>query len=269
MVRPVGGGAEPELPVEPGRHVVGLGGAVEPLRPDRAVGPVVHLAHGADEAGLHPLADQARALHRVALVAHLRGLRRAPPGLRHQGTHLVQRARQRLLAVDVLAGLERSHGDGRVGVVGGGDGDGVDALRVLVEHLAEVAVPLRPRVAQEGVVAGLPVHVAERVDRLAADTGHVRAAHPPHPDAGDAQRVARRAVAPPQHVPRDDVERPEGPRGLPPEFPPAHPLAGHRLTPLVQGSPRRHGGVAEGREGFTAPLRAPPRLLRVLRGELT
>ncbi len=45
---------------------------------------------------------------------------------------------QRLLRVDVLADLDRHHGGDGVGVIGRGDGDGVDLLAHLVEHLAEV-----------------------------------------------------------------------------------------------------------------------------------
>ena len=47
---------------------------------------------------------------------------------------------QRLLAIDVLAGLAGQDGDDRVPVVGRGDDDRVDVLAI--EDLAEVAVGL-------------------------------------------------------------------------------------------------------------------------------
>ena len=74
-----------------------------------------------------PLADQARAVAGVALVAHLR---RHLVLARRLGQHarLVTRVRQRLLHVHVLAGLHRRHGDHRVGVVRRRNDDRVDVL---------------------------------------------------------------------------------------------------------------------------------------------
>ena len=60
MVRPERSGPEEEVPVQPLRGVVRLARALDRLRPDRAVGPVVDLAHLADHAGLEPLPDLAR-----------------------------------------------------------------------------------------------------------------------------------------------------------------------------------------------------------------
>src|ERR1041385_119132 len=59
MIGPGRRGAEPQLPIEPGRRVVLVERPVERLRPDRPVGPELDLAHGADGAGFHPLADLA------------------------------------------------------------------------------------------------------------------------------------------------------------------------------------------------------------------
>ena len=86
----------------------------------------------------------------VPLVAHLRDDLVLLGGL-HQLADLVDRVRQRLLAVDVLAALDGGHGGHRVGMVGRGDDDRVDLLVHLVEHLAEVAELLGLGIVLEGV----------------------------------------------------------------------------------------------------------------------
>ncbi len=79
-----------------------------------------------------------------ALVAHLRGHLHLAGDLA-QAAGFVDRVRQRLLREAVLAQLH-GHGAGRgVRVVGRADGDGVDALAHLVEHLAEVVDTSWPR----------------------------------------------------------------------------------------------------------------------------
>ena len=72
------------------------------------------------------------------MVAHLR---RDPGLLRDAGdeARLTDVVGERLLAVDVLAGLHRQDRDVRVQVVGRGDEDGVDGL-LLLEHDPEVFV---------------------------------------------------------------------------------------------------------------------------------
>ena len=66
-------------------------------------------------------------LYSLAALASIRGL--------------VDVVRQRLLAIDVLAGPHGRHGDHRMRVVGRGDHHAVDVL-LLVEHLAVVGVEL-------------------------------------------------------------------------------------------------------------------------------
>ena len=86
-------------------------------------------------------------LHRLvglALVAHL-GDDLVLAGRLGDGAGLEHRVRQRLLAVDVLAGPHHGHRDRGVRVVRRGDDDGVDVL-LLLEHLAEVEVELGLRV---------------------------------------------------------------------------------------------------------------------------
>ena len=58
--------------------------------------------------------------------------------------------RQRLLAVDMLAVVERHHRRRRVGVVGGGDMDGVDPPGELVEHPPKIAELFRARMLLDG-----------------------------------------------------------------------------------------------------------------------
>ena len=130
--------AEPQVPVHAVRHGLLLGRPRHALRPDRAVGPAVHLAHLADGAGLEPLLHQAQALFRVALVAHLRDDLVLPRRL-GQGAGLGDGAGHRLLHVDVLAELHRLHRDEGVHVIGRRDEDRVDVL-LLLEHHAEVLV---------------------------------------------------------------------------------------------------------------------------------
>src|SRR5439155_1263897 len=65
------GGAEPQVPIDPGGRVVLFERPLDRLRPDRPVGPELDLAHRPDGAGFDPLADLPRALAGVALVPHL------------------------------------------------------------------------------------------------------------------------------------------------------------------------------------------------------
>ena len=169
VVRPHRRRPDPQVPVEPVRHGGRVGRPRHALRPDRPVRPAVHFVHLADRAVLDPLLDQADALARAPLVAHLgddlvlaRGLGQRP--------RLGHRARQRLLHVDVLAELHRRHRDDGVGVVRRRDDDGVDVL-LLLEHHAEVLVADRVRERLEDLrraasaERGLAlVHVAQRDD---------------------------------------------------------------------------------------------------------
>ena len=102
------------------------------------------LAHLADDAGLNPLVRQPRAFGGVPLIAHLRGDAGRVRGL-GQLAAFVQRVRERLLAIDVLAGANRGHRGHGVNVIGRADRDGVDVLRLLVEHLAKILVAPRLR----------------------------------------------------------------------------------------------------------------------------
>ena len=165
-VGPVGPRTEPEVPVEPG----GLDGRAL-ARPvvaggPRVAAPGVHLLHGADRAVLDPLDRLAMPLARAAEVAHLR---RHPCLLRdaRDETRLTDVVRERLLAVDVLAGLHREDRDVRVQVVGRGDEDGVDGL-FLLEHDPEVFVHRALVVGRLGGVVLFDLRFHRPAARLAA-----------------------------------------------------------------------------------------------------
>ena len=167
LERPLRRDAEPEVPVEIRRYRVLARGPHDTLWPDRAVRPDVDFLDRADDAGLQHLDAAAQLIGGTALVAHLRhdagGLRQLA-----QAAGLPDRVRQRLLDIDMLAHLHRHRRGGRVHVVGRGDGDRVDAVLFLEEHVAEVAIE-----ADVGEFLadflGLPVqrvlvHIAQRAD---------------------------------------------------------------------------------------------------------
>ena len=117
------------------------------------------------------------------------------------------RVGQRLLAVDVLAALDRRHRDDGVHVVGRADDDRVDVL-LLVEHLAEVLVPLRLGNFVEDLGGGVQ-STSHSATMFSVSHGRVVRPHAADADAGDVQLVARGGLVgalPAQHVPRDDRE---------------------------------------------------------------
>ncbi len=99
---------------------------------------LAQLAHRARPGQLH---SAPQVLGGRALVAHLRNDLLLDRGLTHD-PRLVDRARQRLLAIDVLAQLHGRHRGHGMGVVGRGDQDRVDLAVHFVEHLAEIDVAL-------------------------------------------------------------------------------------------------------------------------------
>jgi hypothetical protein len=144
----------------------------------------------------------------VALVAHLRDDAGGAGGL-GQGAGLVQRVRERLLRVDVLAGVDRRHRDDGVRVVGRADGYGVDVVGLLVEHLAEILVAAGVGVIGEGLLAAFLVDVAQG-DDVALEPCKLGDLCPAHPAAADAREVelsaGRRVPGPAERRARDDRE---------------------------------------------------------------
>ena len=121
----------------------------------------------------------------------------------------VQRVRERLLAVDVLAGADGRHRRDGVNVVGRADRDGVDVFGFLVDHLAEIFVAPRLGKCAERPGGALVVDVAQG-DDVGSEPGHggdVASAHAAGADSADIDSLARRDEArPAQHVARDDHE---------------------------------------------------------------
>ena len=228
---------EPEIPVQAGGDERRLGRTARQRRiPPAGRHPRVHLAHRADDPRLYQLDRLPHPVARVALISHLRrhaGLLRHP----RNEAGLADVVGQRLLAVDVLAGSHRGYDNGRVRVIGGRAEHGVDRGLAL-EHLPEVHV-LRALVVRRDLLVvafdqladGLsPGHALEveplEVEVLSGirDGNHlcvglleqrteVRPALASGADEGDVHLVARRDLALPEHVPRDDRERRGGSRG--------------------------------------------------------
>ena len=147
-------------------------------------------SHVAQQPGLNPLPRHADGLEGMALVAHLR-LHFALPRGCHDPADLVNIVGQRLLAIDVLAGLQGGHRDYRVRVVGRGDDYRVDVF-LLVEHGAEILVDLGLRIGLEGLGCVCHIDVAKGHDVLGLAGAEIAAAHAAHADAGNVELVSRR-----------------------------------------------------------------------------
>ena len=206
VVAPVDiGRADPGVPVEAGGRRRG-GGAGHALRPDRPVGPHMHLAHRAD----HPAPDQfdhaAPVVSGMALVAHLGDELRI--GLRQPQQQATLRLRigQGLLHIDVDAALHRPTGGDGVVMVGRGDDDGVDVLPriqhppvvgealgfvvgLLQRHAGGEEVPL---LVGERLQHMVVVHIGGGDDVLAGQLEHVGRTLPARPDRRDVHPIARR-----------------------------------------------------------------------------
>ena len=206
VIRPPRRRAEPEVPVQVSRHgrrVLGPFDALGPIKrqlaPMRgAVRPDMDLAHRPDGAVGEPFVDQPVAFERHALVAHLGGHLRLPGRLGHR-PRLVNRARQRFLAVHVLAVLEGRHRHHGVEVIGRGDHHCIDAL-FLLEHHPEIAVVPGLGIFFERVGGIVPVHVAQRDDVLAAHVAQVVRALSADANAGQVQLLVRRNPAGPPNT---------------------------------------------------------------------
>ena len=142
MVRPLLGRTEPDIPVESGRDLLLLAQPRQHVesRVDR-LAAAVDRVDVADRAILDPFAERANRIEGVALVAEL-GHDLVLLGRLHQGPDLADGMGQRLLAIDVLAPLDRRHRRHRVGVVRRADDHRVDLVAHLLEHLAIVLVHL-------------------------------------------------------------------------------------------------------------------------------
>lgn len=129
-------------------------------------------AHFTEHAGFEPFLHQPDAFPAVALIPH-DGLHAVFFRSLLQGAHLPDVVCQRLLHKDVLPGLHGGHCGGEMGVVRGGDEDGIDLAAFLVQHLAEVGELGDVRILL-GLFKGAataeiaPVHIAEGHDLFIA-----------------------------------------------------------------------------------------------------
>ena len=154
------------------------------------------------------------------LVAHLRGdvvLLRSQPHL----AGFLDRARQRLLAIDSLAGLHRHHRDHRVVVIRHAHRHRVDALADGVEKFTEVIEPLRLDEAffLGLLVEGIIVDVADRDDvAVALDLLGIAGPFAADADAGELQplvgRLAGGSGIGPRAASADESAQSDHSRGL-------------------------------------------------------
>src|SRR5438093_4759514 len=160
------GGAEPHVPVEPLRHRLGL----ERPAPRTVRDPRFDALDLAEAVVADQLAGEPKARVRPLLAAGLED----PAGLALGADELpalLDGEGERLLTVDIFAGLHRGIRDQGVPVVRCADNDGVDILPA--QQLAEVAELSAVRAKRPGrFLPVLAVHVADRRDLdagLAAD----------------------------------------------------------------------------------------------------
>ena len=193
-----------------------------------------------------------RAGRRVALVAHLRRQLRVLRGGLADEPRFPDVVGERLLAVDVLAVRQRQVGREGVRVLGGGDDDGVEVVRLVEDAPEIVELPGLREPLRRGVERVL-VHVAEDDDVLVR-MRRGRAAARRH-----GLRLARRAG-------RDDGELAEARVG-------AAAAGDERDVQLVVQIPaaqqrRRAGDDSRGRQGAADELTARDRALAPVLGRL-
>ena len=194
MVRTFYGRAQPEIPVQRAGHGHLLGGQVQALRPDGAVGPAVYLPYLANLASPYPFCDAAAPVERVTLVAHLCG-HLIFLGQLGQQACLIDRVGQRLLAIDMLAQRHGMGCDAGMGMVGRSHHDGVDALTHLVEHHSPVLEAAGVGIVAERLVCVFPIDVAQCYDVLRGHVLEVASSHAADTDTGDVQFVTRGRMA--------------------------------------------------------------------------
>ena len=179
----------------------------------------MHSVDLADQAGLHPLAGEADTLGRAALIAHL-GHDPGGFGGGMEASHLGEATAHRLLDVDVLLRGDRGHRDREVHVIRSRNRHGVDLVRHLLEHHAEILEPFgvfQPiRVGPSLLAAGdsgataFFVHIAQRDELLVRQSGERRAAAAAHADLGDAQALVGRTRALAAQAMRQNQDGAEG-----------------------------------------------------------
>ena len=215
-VEALGRRAEPQVPVEVSR--LRPRGRLRAVVAPGLAAPRVRFADLADDPALNELHRRAVLRVGVDLRAHLRDERRMGRGDGAELTGFVDIVRQRFLAVDMLAVVEGRHRRRGVGVVGGGDMDGVDRAGELVEHLPEVGEPLRPFVdlTGGGKVAGVDIAQRYHLDvRMGGERGEIGPPHAADTDPGQTELVV--GGRPADACERGERKGDAGERGVPEE----------------------------------------------------
>jgi hypothetical protein len=193
-VRPLGSGTQPQLPIESRRNGVGHLRPLDRLVPvfSRPVGPAVDLADLADRAIANQFDDPPRAIEGVPLIAHLRDDVHLAGDFAHP-SRLIDRVRERLLAIHVLAHPHGQHTGRRVVVVGSRDDDRVDIF-ALLEHFAVVFVLGNVRIFLVCFGGPSVVRVAQRNDVFVRAPGDIDPAFSAGTDRGDVELFVGRAA---------------------------------------------------------------------------
>ena len=134
----------------------------------------------------------------MSLVAHLRG-DFVFAGEFGQDARLEDGVRQRFLAVNMFAQSDGHRCCGGVRVVRRRDGHSVDVIGFLVEHLAEVSILGRLRVAIVHVRSAAGINVAKGHDVLALAPVDIDLPLTTGADCRDVKSLVRA-----KHTPRDD-----------------------------------------------------------------
>src|SRR6266576_2411384 len=192
---------QPQVPIQRRRHGRRIGGSLDALRPPagqsatmgRPVRPDMHLAHRSNAAVGKPFVDEPIALECHALISHLRSHLRLARR-ESQRARFLHRARERLLAINVFAELERHHAGRSMVVVRYADHDGVQGF-LAFQQLAVIPIALRGGKLQADTVEIGLIHIAERdhVDFFRTrDVIDVITAAARNADEGDVQFVVGR-----------------------------------------------------------------------------
>ena len=183
--------AEPEVPIECFGYrwsVLWAGYALcpEDFGPD---GPDMHFADMAYAAGLEDFDSDAEGFAGMMVYSHLCHDICVSGGLGEQAC-FVDGVGEGFFAINVLTHFDGHHGGDGVGVVRGGDDDGVDVF-FLVEHSAEVAVLWDAGVELVGFGCPLFIDVAKSDDVFRGELSDVSLALTAGTDKGDVELFAR------------------------------------------------------------------------------
>jgi hypothetical protein len=180
--------SQPQVPIQVGRRFLAALGtiAAAPAFAD----PHVDLGHVADRPGLDDLDHAAVIVAGMDLRAHLSRHVVLLGGLGNDPGFL-DGVRQRLFAIRVHAGANRSDRRRSMIVVGGAHHHGIDLAGFLVDHLAIVGIRAGARKPRRGPIEIILVHVAQGDDVLALNAVDVRRGPIGRTHASDVQLFVR------------------------------------------------------------------------------